>query len=290
MTVSSHRVAIVKRRGVAGSWSIFGGVAGILLGSLVSTVLGGLIGDEAMRSWGWRVPFVSGFVIFFVGLWLRRSLEESQEFTALAEGRAEQGNPLLEVLQQVPTRLLLLSAGILLYAAGFYMLFVWMPSYLSKIVTPAIEHALLINTLAMIVLVIMIPIGGALSDRFGGKPVILTATVLMGITVYPLFVIIDHGIMLEALLAQLWFAVLFGMMGGPLPAFMVECFPVTNRYTAIGVSYNLTLAIFGGTGPMAATWLIKNTGDIASPALYLAALALISVTALSVLKPITRPS
>ena len=61
-----------------------------------------------------------------------------------------------------------------------------------------------------IVGLIMIPIGGALSDRFGGKPVILTATVLMGITVYPLFVIIDHGIMLEALLAQLWFAVLFG--------------------------------------------------------------------------------
>lgn len=280
--------APTNRRGVAGSWSIFGGVAGILLGSLVAAVLGGLLGDEAMSSWGWRIPFLSGVVIFLVGNWLRRSLEESPEFTAATDAQAEQGNPLLEVLRQIPARLMLLSAGILLFATSFYMLFVWMPSYLTKIVTPAVDHALMINTVAMILVVVMIPIGGALSDRFGRKPVMLIATALMGLTIYPLFLIIDHGVMIEALLAQLWFAMLFGLMGGPLPAFMVECFPVTNRYTAIGVSYNITLAIFGGTGPMVATWLIRETGDIASPALYLAGLALVSVVALAALKPMAQ--
>lgn len=276
------------RRGMAGSWSIFGGVVGILLGSSVATALGGILGEETMRTWGWRLPFLAGIGIFLIGKWLRRSLDETPEFAAASENVRARGNPLLEVLREMPKRILLMSAGILLYGTSFYMLFVWMPSYLTEIVTPAVDHALLINTMAMILVVVMIPIGGLLSDRIGRKKVMMIATALMGLGIYPLFLVIDHGVMVQALAIQLWFAVLFGMMAGPLPAFMVECFPITNRYTAIGVGYNLTLAIFGGTAPMIATWLIKATGDIASPALYLAFLALISLVAMAMLKPLDQ--
>lgn len=82
------------------------------------------------------------------------------------------------------------------------------------------------------------------------------------------------------------FAILLGGIQGPLPAFMVECFPIRGRYTAIGLSYNITLAIFGGTAPLVSTWLVKTTGDLASPAIYLVVLAAISFVSMLFLKPI----
>ena len=162
-----------------------------------------------------------------------------------------------------------------------------MPTYLSKIVTPSVAHALGVNTTAMVLLLIMIPLGGHLSDSLGRKPIMLTATVLMGLFVYPAFLILDQGVMLYALVIQLLFAVLLGLIQGPLPAFMVECFPVKVRYTAIGLSYNITLAIFGGTAPLVSTWLIQTTGDLASPAIYLVALAVISTISMYFLKPLS---
>jgi MHS family proline/betaine transporter-like MFS transporter len=67
---------------------------------------------------------------------------------------------------------------------------------------------------------------------------------------------------------------------------MVECFPIRGRYTAIGLSYNITLAIFGGTAPLVSTWLIKSTDDLASPAIYLVVLSAISFVSMLFLKPI----
>ena len=281
--------APASKRGLAGSWSVTGGVGGILLGSLVVTIFSGIFGQEAMASWGWRVPFLAGGLIFFIGRWLRQSLEESAEFTASQDEDDNAPSPLATVLREMPTRVLHLSTGILLYATAFYMLFVWLPAYLMHIVVPAVPHAMVVNSISMVLLLLTIPYGGHLSDRFGRKPVMLSAIAMLGLTIYPLFLVLDHGVLWQAACCQLFLAVLVGLIQGPVPAFMVECFPVRNRYTAIGLSYNITLALFGGTAPMVSTWLIRTTGDIASPALYLAALAAVSFCALSVLKTLTAP-
>ena len=280
--------APANRRGLAGSWSVCGGVGGILLGSLVASTLGGLLTEEAMNEWGWRVPFLMGFGIFAVGRWLRRTLVESADFENAAIDEPDASLPIITVLRDIPGRVLHLSVSILLFATSFYLLFVWMPTYLSKIVVPPVAHALEVNTTAMVLLLVMIPLGGRLSDSLGRKPVMLTATVLMGILVYPAFLILDQGVMLYALAIQLFFALLLGLIQGPLPAFMVECFPVKVRYTAIGLSYNITLAIFGGTAPLISTWLIQATGDLASPAIYLVVLAVISTISMYFLKPLNE--
>ena len=274
------------RRGLSGSWSVCGGIAGILLGSLMATVLTNSLSEAAMQSWGWRIPFLSGVVIFAVGSWLRRTLVESPDFEKSKLSGENEGNPLLEVLRTMPARVLHMSISILLFATSFYLLFVWMPTYLTKLVSPPIEHALIINTISMALLLLLIPVGGRLSDAFGRKKVMLTATALMGILVYPFFLILDQGVMIHALVIQIIFAILLGAIQGPLPAFMVECFPIRGRYTAIGLSYNITLAIFGGTAPLVSTWLIKSTDDLASPAIYLVVLSAISFVSMLFLKPI----
>jgi MHS family proline/betaine transporter-like MFS transporter len=275
-----------NRRGLSGSWSVCGAIAGVLLGSLMATILTSCLSETSMNTWGWRIPFLSGVVIFAVGSWLRRSLVESPDFIKSKLSGGNEGNPLLEVIRTMPLRVLHLSGSILLFATSFYLLFVWMPTYLTTLVSPPIEHALIVNTISMALLLLMIPVSGRLSDTFGRKKVMLTATALMGILVYPFFLILDQGGLLHAFVIQIIFALLIGAIQGPLPAFMVECFPIRGRYTAIGLSYNITLALFGGTAPLVSTWLIKTTNDLASPAIYLVVMSAISFVSMLFLKPV----
>jgi MHS family proline/betaine transporter-like MFS transporter len=159
-----------------------------------------------------------------------------------------------------------------------------MPTYLSQIVSPPVEHALMINTLSMILLIAVIPLAGALSDIMGRKNLLLAATAIMGVSVYPLFLVLDQATMAVALVVQLFFAVLIGVIQGPMPALLVEMFPARFRYTSVGICYNICLALFGGTSPLVSTWLIQCTGNIASPAIYLTLLAALSLVGLSTLK------
>jgi MHS family proline/betaine transporter-like MFS transporter len=159
------------------------------------------------------------------------------------------------------------------------MLFVWWPTYLTTVVVPPISHALMINTISMVVLMILIPPIGLLSDLVGRKTVLGAALLGIIILAYPLIIWTDHGIFSSALISQLIFAVLIAGVLGPMAATLVELFPTRIRFSGIGISYNITLAIFGGTAPLVSTWLVSRTGDIESPAYYLIVMAVISLIA-----------
>ncbi len=279
--------APVHRRGLAGSWSVFGGVAGILLGSATVAALESIVGEAAMATWGWRLPFIAGILIFGIGGWLRRTLEETEEFE-IADA-TPQDSPFKIVMRHHLGTVLHASASLFLFGTSFYVLFVWMPTYLADVVKPGIPHAMEVNTIAMAVLLALIPVGGWLSDRVGRKMVLVPSIILLGLISYPAFIVLDMGVESIDLLVMLGFAVLVGFLQGPIPVTMVDTFPTRIRFTGVAVSYNLTLAIFGGTAPMICTWLISVTGDLASPAIYLAVLAAISAVAMITLKPAAQP-
>jgi len=167
---------------------------------------------------------------------------------------------------------------------GFYMLFVWWPTYMSTIVQPPVPHALLVNTIAMGLLVALVPLAGLASDILGRKQVLGAALLGFIVVAYPLFVITDHGVMLPALAAQIVFAVLMAGLFGPGPAAMVEMFPTKTRFSGVAIGYNISLALFGGTAPLVCTWMIARTGDVAAPAYYLMAMALVSLIAVMLMK------
>jgi len=267
-----------KRRALYGSWAIFGGIGGILLGSAVVSITEALVAPEQMATVGWRIPFLLGVVIFLAGRWLRASLSAES-----VVAQATDTLPVVRVLRQHLGSVLHLFAAMLIYSTSFYILFVWMPAYQTRMLPNPVDHAMDVNTITMLVLLLLVPVAGALGDRFGYRRIIVSGVALTGILAYPLFLWIDTGTFVAALSAGLIFAITVSWVQGPMPAVLAETFPKDIRNTGIGVAYNLVLGLMGGTAPMVCTWLIASTGNDAAPAYYLMVLAVISLIALSTL-------
>ncbi len=272
-------MAPANRRGLYGSWSMFSAILGVLLGSLVATMIHGMLADQQVHDWGWRIPFLAGFLIAGFGIWMRKGMVETPVFEQQKSGGGLERNPVSTAIRQQLPQILHVTALVVLMGAGFYMLFVWWPAYLTKIVTPSVPHALMVNTISMVVLVCAIPLMGLASDHYGRRKILLASAAGVVLSAYPLFTWVDHGTVAGALTAQLIFALLIAGIQGPMSATMVELFPTKTRFSGIAIGYNVSLAVFGGTAPLVSTWLISRTGDLASPAYYLMALAMTTMIA-----------
>ncbi len=268
-----------KRRGLWGSLTTCGTIGGIMLGSAVATVFHHFLDPEALASFGWRIPFLFGGIVGLVGLWLRIGLKETDQFEKVKQSGSIQRHPLVDALKYHQREFVRLLVLLLLLSGGFYALFVWWPTYLTKIITPPVSHALLVNTIAMVILMITAPVAGFCSDVYGRRSTILLGMAGVALFAYPLTVWTDHGIFTAALISQIIFALFMGFSLGPLPAAMSEMFPTRSRYSAVAVAYNLTVGWVGGTAPLICTWATVHTGDLAAPAYYLIALSLGSIFA-----------
>lgn len=147
------------------------------------------------------------------------------------------------------------------FAVSIYMVFVYLTSYLHSFLNVPMHRALTANTIAMLFMMCLIPLMGKLSDRIGRKPMLVSALSGFILFSFPLFALFFNLNFLPILLAMLGFAVMESMLQGVAPAAMAEVFPTRIRYTGLSVSYNTAMALFGGTAPLAATWLIKIAGN-----------------------------
>jgi MHS family proline/betaine transporter-like MFS transporter len=108
---------------------------------------------------------------------------------------------------------------------------------------------------------------------------------LTSIVVYPLFRWMDTGSVVAVCIAMAVFAVLNGCVQGAMAVAMVDLFPPRLRYSGMAIGYNMTLAIFGGTAPLVATWLITETGDLTAPAWYLVIISVATLLFTLSMKP-----
>jgi MFS transporter, MHS family, proline/betaine transporter len=257
------------RRGLMGALTACGATSGILLGSAVGAGFAASLSEHALNSWGWRIPFLLGLVVGIAGYLLRRHVLE----TVPLEPRKKA--PIVETLHD-HWRTVLAFAGLSVFnAIGFYVSFVYLVSWLQTAdgIPPA--RALEINSLSMVLLVPVVIASGALSDRFGRKPVLLLATTLAFIGAVPLFWLLNQPSELLAQVGQLGLVLVVGLYGAQ-PAIMVEAAPPRVRCTAVALGYNLCLGIIGGLTPLTATWLVERTGNEIAPAYLIMAAAAVS--------------
>lgn len=264
------------RRGAASAWAPFGAVAGILLGSAVGALVLNALTLEEVVAWGWRIPFLLGVVVGFVGFLLRRRMPFDQP-------AATAGFPIVTALREHRVQLLQVIGISLVNAIGFYLLFVYSIAWLKLAADVGARTALQINSASMMVLLGTILVMSRVSDRIGRKPILAGAAMGLLLFSWPLMALMATGRIPLVILGQFGFALLIGAYGAVNPIAICEIFPRGVRCSAVSTAYNVTVGIAGGTAPAVATWLIGVTGDPMVPALYIMAGAAISfLAALSV--------
>jgi len=269
------------KRGRTTQWLPMGSFAALLIGSLFSVVIIQLLGQHTLDSWAWRIPFLAAVPMGLVGFYIRNRLEDTPRFHALREARIVEHNPLRTALTS-KRHLAAIGMTIALPALngpGYYILFVYMPTYLKNEQGFTQLQGLLITAVSLITILIMIPFAAQLSDRIGRKPVLLYSALAMGIGAYPCFLLISSGNMGTAALAGIILAALFAGHAAVIHVQLVELFPTNVRYTAYSVGFNLTTVVFGGSAPLVMNWLIGLTGDKSIPAYAVILTAVITALA-----------
>jgi MHS family proline/betaine transporter-like MFS transporter len=159
----------------------------------------------------------------------------------------------------------------------------YMPVYLSNELGLSETAAFVGSTISLAVYLGSIFVMGALSDRFGRRAVLIACSALFAVLTVPLFALLGGaGVGLFTIFA-VWsvFGVLLSMNGGTLPTFLCELFPTRVRFSGFALSFNAANALFGGTAPLIATWLIGATGSTLAPAWYLVFAAVVTLGAIA---------
>lgn len=258
------------RRGLLGAIACSGANVGILLGSGTGAALALLMPAAALQSWGWRIPFLAGLLVGLAGYVLRRGIPDTSVKAAIRR------MSLRETVRAHGPLVARLAGLTVFNAIGFYLLFIFVVSWLQFADGVAPDHALGINTLSLFVLVLSIVGMGWLSDRIGRKRLILAAMATGFVGALPLFWLMLHQDPAYILIGQLGFVLIISVTIGVQPAFMVEATPLAVRCTVIALGYNVVFGIIGGLTPLVATWLVHRTGDDLSPAYMIMAAAAVS--------------
>lgn len=263
-----------NRRALVGAMGCCGAVGGILLGSATGALLASVMSEQALETWGWRIPFILGLLVGLAGVVLRRHVSETPKSVK------KESSPLLETVRNHGPLLARLAALSVFNSVGFYLMFVYIVSWLQFADGIAPARALEINSFSMVVLLPVMVLMSWLSDRYGRRPIMLAAAALGFVGALPFFWLMHQPAPAIILLGQLGFVLSVGTFIGAQPAMMVEAVPAEIRCTAIALGYNVTLGIVGGLSPLAATWLVHRTANNYSPAFMIMAAAAISFMAI----------
>ena len=269
------------KRGFYGSWPQAGVPAGLLLGTVAFGLLS-LLPDEQFFAWGWRVAFLASIVLFGIGMYIRLQILETPAFTRVREAQEEAQVPFMELLRAQPKELILGMGtrwieGLVFNAYGVFII-----SYITSQLGLTRTTALIGVAIAAAFGVVLVPVYGSLSDRFGRRAVYGAGVTLFGLFAFPSFLLINTG---QQVLIWLSVVVVLGLIYpaiyAPLAAFWSELFETRVRYTGVGAVYQFSGILASGLTPAIAAVLLGYAGG--EPWLfvgYLIVVTFISLTAI----------
>jgi MHS family proline/betaine transporter-like MFS transporter len=277
-----------QQRGRVASWLEASMGMANMLGALAAFLVTTLLSEAEVGAWGWRLPFIFGLAIAPVGLYLRRTLDETEEFRAEAALRRDEPArnrvPLLEIFRHHGQTLLIGFLVAVLWAVAVYVLMIFLPTYVQR---PDTFHftakqafgASLIGNVPFVIGCVWF---GSLSDRIGRRVSLFASATALLVCVLPLFLWLKADPTLPTLLVvQSTLCILVASFVGVAPAALSEIFPAGVRSTGTSLVYNGAFTLFGGFAPMILTWAKQQSaGSIYAPAWYVmfaAGLALLAI-------------
>ncbi|OZM74618.1 MFS transporter [Amycolatopsis antarctica] len=249
-------VAPSRWRGRYSSFFYISTGTAVLFASVLGFVLSRSLDQAALESWGWRLPFILGGVLGVIGLWLRRSLSETEQFEDNKAEARRVRRPLLTTLREHPRAVGMLVGFTMLSTLCYYTFFSALTPFAVKTrQADDVDVFLALSVGTALFVALQYPMG-ALSDRFGRKPQLLVWSAATAVLIVPLSTLVRPGI--GGLIVVFCVGLgLYSAMTSLAPAIMSELFPTTLRGLGIGAWYNLTVAVFGGTAPLLIAALAK---------------------------------
>lgn len=268
------------RRGLYGSFNTFTVGLALLSGTGIAALIAVSMGEAMVQSWGWRIPFLLAAPLGVAGLYMRLRLDESPKFTELADRDETAAAPLRLTLTR-HWRPILISLGVtVVWTISAYVVLVYAATYLATQTDLSLGAALTVQSVALAVYTVVVPLSAMASDRMGRRPILLASSALFLVLSIPAFLLIQTGSFVLIILASCLLTGLVGLFAGPAPTALAEMFETRVRYSALGIGYAASVALFGGTAPFVATALIAALGTPLAPAFYLTAGAAVSLVVL----------
>ena len=287
VSVYLSEIATPGHKGFYVSWQSASQQVAVMFAALLGVALTYVLPAPKMAAWGWRIPLLLGCAIIPFLFVLRRSLAETDEFTARKHKPG-----VSEILRSLTANWRIVLTGMMLVTmttVSFYMITAYTPTFANSVLHLASIDGLVITLCIGASNLFWLPVMGALSDRIGRRPLLLTCTVLMLITAYPAMLWLVREPSFSRLLAvELWLSFLYGSYNGAMVVFLTEIMPVSVRTSGFALAYSLATAVFGGFTPAISTYLIHITGNHAIPGLWLSVAGACGLVSALVGKPDTN--
>jgi len=242
----------------------------IFIAAIIGFAMNATLTAQQITDGGWRIPFFIGCMIVPFIFVLRRSLQETPDFLS------QKKHPTTaEIFSSMVANWPIVLLGMLLVVlttVTFYLITVYTPTFGKNVLKLTEADSLLVTLCVAATNFLWLPVGGAISDRVGRKAVLLTIAILAFLTAYPaLSWLVSSPTFAKMLAVELLFSFYFGVYNGAMVAALSELVPIHVRATCFSLAFSLAAALFGTATPLVSTWLIKTTGNQASPGFWLMA-------------------
>jgi MHS family citrate/tricarballylate:H+ symporter-like MFS transporter len=240
----------------------------IIAAAVIGYALNSMLLPAEIGEWGWRIPFLIGCLIVPFIFLIRRSLEETQEFL----DRTHRPNA-PEIFRLLFANWQIVLCGMLLVVmttVSFYLITIYTPTFGNKVLKLSEVDSLIVTLCVGVSNFFWLPVMGALSDRVGRRPLLLTFTSLAIATAYPAMSwLVADPTFGRMLAVELWLSFLYASYNGAMVVALAELVPASVRTAGFSLAYSLATALFGGFTPAISTTLIEWTGNKAAPALWM---------------------
>lgn len=274
-----------NKRGFWGSWAAFGVNAGVLISSLFGSLILYLMDIKALPDWGWRLAFILALITMLIGFWIRNSLPESLEF--ITANARKKKRTFFEILHDALNVFKSQSFDTLLvFSLGCFgistttLIFVYAPIHMSTI--NHIQHAqsFIINSSSLLLLTLLIPLFGFISDYFERTKLIFMGSVTLMVLSVPYFYLLSLGTVHQVLLAHTVMAIPCASIFAVTSVLITELFPLSIRCSVTNLVYSLAACIGGGITPLIAFRVVQHTNYF--PGLILVILGIINILLLQI--------